>query len=529
MVGVALAPVSPAAAAALNWSPGTAADHTNTYERGDQASFVFTATGFSSAQAPTLQLRIVDAEERVIGQQQLSLTAQGDSWQARFTPQTQQTGFFRIYATAVGGSESATLPAMGTMPAGYLTYVVVPSVSARPPLSEDNAFFGMQGGFSGNTTSLIPMLGIRWLLASLRWDQTEPDHHQQLVEKFKASAAGPSDLSRSIPFRQADWKTYPLPTLFFRRPAWAGSMDKSSFGKAWEEYCRNALSVYKASAIELPKRIYQITWEPDLDPEFKNDASGVFDLYKAAYPVIHSLDPAAVVIGPTRSNIDAGSRDWNNQLIKQGLLQYLDGWAVHPYNRPDSALFMQQQLDQLRSDMQALGGKQVPIYATEHGRRTNPDAGDELKQARFMVESNIVLLGEGAPMAMSFYIHDGTGQSSSGFGIYYNLNTKISFGTDRVAPKPVAGAYAAMTSLLEGGHPTGRLSPGAGLMGYQLTRGGGKIYVVWSAADEKPHAGRLSCEGSLNIYDWMGNKREQQYKCGSTQSFGPDPVYLTSD
>jgi len=512
----------------LSWEDATVpSTRTGTYEQGDVVSYVFKVDRSASATPPALRIQISDAEGHPVSQARLQMNDAGQQWQAKFEAPSSRLGFFRISAEAQSDQQLFKMPAVGSLAAGSVTYAIVPPVSSRRTVvPEDEAFFGMQGGFSNATLPLVPLMGIRWMGAGFDWAQLEPQRPHQMREALEKKAVDASALTRTIQARSVSWATFPLTSLHSRLPAWTKSLSADEVSSAWVEYCAGAAESINVGEAQFPKHIYQITWEPDLDDSYKNNANALLDIYKAAYPVIHSKDPAAVVIGPTFSNIDVGNRKFNDQLIQLGLLRYIDAWAVHPYNHAADPLTIQQQFRQLRTDMQALGGKQLPIYATEHGYQAKPEPADELFQARYMVETNVVLYGEGAKMAISFYIHDYKDQP--GMGFYYNLNPKIAYGTDWVAPKPAAAAYAAMTKMLDGVHAVGEVNAGPGLVAYQFDRGGKSTFVVWST-DQSARSGRVNCDrAALKVYDWMGNANGSA-KCGASQSFGPDPVYLVSE
>ncbi|MEW5308226.1 MAG: hypothetical protein WDW38_000201 [Sanguina aurantia] len=133
----------------------------------------------------------------------------------------------------------------------------------------------------------------------------------------------------------------------------------------------------------------------------------------------------------------------------------------------------------------------------------------ELGQAQGLIRENLILMGEGFKLGVSFYGSDYvTGSEQGYYGLYYNLDPYHGwYHPDTVGPKPSAAAYAAMTYLLEGHH------------GVQPVTGLGSTAIGYAYA--RPGS-------SVVVYDWMGNGTPVQTKNGVlTVDLSKDPVYVT--
>jgi hypothetical protein len=150
--------------------------------------------------------------------------------------------------------------------------------------------------------------------------------------------------------------------------------------------------------------------------------------------------------------------------------------------------------------------------------------GDRQK-AQDDIRTTLMMLGEGARFDFGFYVADfwGAGgiEKAETYGFYYNLNPKIAFGTDKLSPKIVVPAYAAMTWFLDGATSQG---PAPGLsgtqVGYRFRRDGKVVDAVWDHASKS----RIMVNAGDSACDWMGNcTKVSQF---GTLPIGSDPSYI---
>ncbi|MDD5673612.1 MAG: hypothetical protein PHC61_05595, partial [Chitinivibrionales bacterium] len=470
------------AAALLNAAVLTVAtshDNNSTFVLGDSVRLDFTVA--EATATAKLILDIKDEHDSLVSHIEKNVPSNGNGVVSVYGPNA-RLGFYRVYSKLSTGE---TLAKLGSRPAGICTYCIVPDPNKRVLYPEQETFFGLQGGFN-TQTNLLPFLGVRWVLGAngtdYMWSHNEPDSSGQFAARREAALKQ----GRKFPEHSAAvegctykgniWKVYTLPTLY-QVPAWAMpagdpkehvSVLNPKADSAWVRYCREAVKAYSENYPDRKYHLYQITWETEYPWGFKATADDLIRIYKLAYPAIHKADPKAVVLGPTGGSM---LTDWQIETFKAGLLKYLDGISEHPYCAdPDRNNL----LDQITALKQAAhrygGGREFPLYGTEQGVRTDEKQDQEVSQARFVVRSNLMMLGEGWKVNISFYCADYWGEP--GFGFYYNINPKIEFQTDKVCPKPIAPAFAAMSYLLEGHTSAGRIEwSGAGVLGYAFERG----------------------------------------------------------
>ena len=183
---------------------------------------------------------------------------------------------------------------------------------------------------------------------------------------------------------------------------------------------------------------------------------------------------------------------------------------MHPYVEwpPESHGLIQNLRTQARMAREATG-RELALVGTEHGY-TSSSIG-ERTEALGDIRETLILLGEGLRFDFGFYVADywegSVSDTSNTYGYYWNLNPKIAWGTDKIAPKIVAPAFAAMTWLLDGFLRL--LGPVEGLtgtqMGYRFRRGQTVIVALWDHG-EGGSALRLPVAGSsVRVCDWMAN------------------------
>lgn len=108
-------------------------------------------------------------------------------------------------------------------------------------------------------------------------------------------------------------------------------------------------------------------WDHSAEPV---SAESYFKLVKAVAPAIKSINKHAVVLAGAATT--AGIRKgWIEQLVKLGILKYVDGISIHPYihcERDKSPEAWIKFVSETSAVLQkANGGKTVPLYITEMG------------------------------------------------------------------------------------------------------------------------------------------------------------------
>lgn len=503
----------------------TSEPRTSTFILGERVGLSFHASGGSAHSSVNLLVSIVDEHGKVVDRKTLDMSfdAHGKGKVALEAPGG--LGFYRVNATLDDGTK---LSALGSRPAGCLTYAVVRPPSERKAVTEKEAFFGMQGGYGPNGGMLMERLGIRWILdSSLNWNRNEP----KAAGEFKPDPdAGPSAPANP------NWETFALPTLF-HVPSWAVVPETEAYDTgrltpdgemAWEAYCRKAAAEYMVKYPNRMERIYQITWEPNPPWGFKGRDEDLVRIYEIAYRALHDTDPRAVVAGPTRS-LETDEFDKIERLFSKGLGQYLDAFSIHPYFSLDAE--QGGLLREIRALKAVVGNQKngkLELMGTEQGGSTWENPDKEINQARGLMRQNLIMKGEGFRMNFAFYIVDYRTKSESGYGYYFNLVDGVPWGPAKMSPKPVAAAYAAQSFLLEGYEPVGVVEwLGGSTLGYAFQRGEDTILALW---DFRLSGNKVSLPTGVDrvrVYDWMGREKVEDCPNGTLSiSLGPEPLYV---
>ncbi len=430
--------------------------------------------------------------------------AQG-RWEGTVAGRSDRLGYVQVTARLSTGE---SLPAVGSREAGYLTYLIVTDPAGRVRPGEAGRF-GLQGGWP-TSCDLRDLLGVNWVLGEYDWGRAEPDRPGQLAEQRARR-----DPRQPAPARATDRRLNVMPVfcLIGHIPRYAQRMKdgqpvKGVVGdlQAFGDYCRAVGKAASEDYAHLPHHYYQVTWEPVYPWGFEGSDEDLIRVYEAAYPALHASDPQAVVIGPTGAGISGGDLAWNERLLRKGLGRCLDALCIHPYiAQPPEEHGLVQNVRELQEIIRTYAGRDLAIIGTEQGYPTGGARDREREQARWLVRSSLICVGEGMKCNFSFYSCDYPGEP--GYGFFHNLViARQPWGPGVVGPKPVAGAFAAMTMLLEGHATVGPVEGlGPATLGYAFERDERVTLALWDTGTT-PQPIRLPVgTGPIEVFDWMGN------------------------
>ena len=493
----------------------------STFVAGETVHIIFTATGLAPGQQTQIHLDVHNALGSRIteGTRPLQADASGKAVLDYIAP-AGHLGYYEVAATLADGTG---LPALGTRPAGFITYAVVTDPAARRDYGDRDTHFGLQGGFS-TAAPVLPFLGVRYFLAGDAWNDMEPNAPGQFLQtRIKDGLAGKrypalNPAVEKLVYKGAAWKTYAV-ALVSRAglPTWAmqpstGGTACKTFG-ALNDAGKQALPAFaaaEASAFgqdypDQAHRVYQMTWEPAQGWCFGGTPQDIVDLYAHAYGAIHRTDSHALIAGPTLF-LEPNSTKQLEGLWAAGLGRYVDVLSMHPYTAafPPETHGLPSILRQQMQEATAAAGHHIGLMGSEHGMQTTVNSN--LQKAEGDVRSTIIMLGEGAMIDFGFYVADfWVGKepaNNQGYGFYWNLNPAIDYGTNKLGPKAIVPAYSAMTSMLDGAATRGPLPGLSGTqMGYRFVREGQTIDVMWDFGA----GSQVAVPGGAKQCDWMGN------------------------
>jgi hypothetical protein len=524
-------------------SADTSRPNNSTFVLGEAVRVTFTASGLPSYRTTPLSVKVSDEFGTAISSTSIQMAADGSgNASTNFAAPAAKFGYYRVDAALPDG---IALSGLGTRPAGFLSYAVVTDPVKRVNYGDERSHFGMQGGFSDAQGSVIPYLGIRYVLGGPAWGEFEPKYAGQFAAA-RSAAASKRQIFPKYPVTDAaaayngvPWPTYEIALVTKAEvPAWAllpgtsgtvckkmGALNSSGID-ALPGFARALAEHFNADFPGQSAHYYQVTWEP-AKWCFAGTPQQLVQFYQLTYASIHRADPKAVVMGPT---LFPHNVELMRDLWAAGLADYLDAVSMHPY--VDWPPETHNLIDNIRTQMQMARnakGRSVPFVGTEEGY-VSASIG-ELNQALGDIRSTIILLGEGFQFDFAFYSADfwslNFTDKKNYYGYYWNLNPKISWGTDKIGPKPAVPAYAAMTSLLDGSNAVGPVANLIGTqLGYRFQRNGTTILALWdyqttSAANlPVPNAGFQVC-------NWMGNCTAATGSGGSINlTLSGAPTYL---
>jgi len=545
-----------------------------TYTIGQLANVCVTVQGMSAND--TLHMVIKDADGVIVTDQYVPVVPSALYWHQCIPVPSSKLGFYRAGIHLM--RTNLTLAALRSRPGGYLTYVVLPDPTLRVQYPASQTFFGLQ--MPDTITYLAPNLGVRWILASwdYGWRYGEHQYPGQFLNRRTANPNFPGSTDKvtwkgglwqlyeiptlfmyPIPDAQAkDWQTTPLPVILSTASFMTAALTEGNPAGVtwWATFAQEAAQAFVDFHPDTTydERIYQITWEP----RYKGTYDQITRIYQIAYPLIHAVDPHAIVAGPSASAMNNAQRMFElTRFFNASLLQYMDGLAMHTYTvwpsetaqghsvsdpdpqtPPGPYYTLAQSIQIAKQQISNRIGHDIPMYSTEFGGNTKcpdselPCVSMELGQAQGLIRENLILMGEGFKLGVSFYGSDYVTPSEQGYyGLYYNLDPANGwYHPAKVGPKPSAAAYSAMTYLLEGHHgvqPVTGLGSTAIGYAYANTDDTDTTLALWDYYGPRNNVSVNTGASSVVVYDWMGNGQTVQTNNGViTVNLSKDPIYV---
>lgn len=533
---------------------------------GEPVTVRFNATGVTNGWS--LKVLANDEHGAQVFSNSYPINATGN-WTNDVVMPSSRLGFYRVFGSLWSGTNfQAELSAVGSRPAGFMTYCVVPDPRQRQLYPESQSFFGMQGGFNPAAgTDLLAFLGVRWSNnGGWNWNSLSPNY----ANPFNAATS-------PLPERQADWATdakggkwlvYNIPNLTVNGRPYGGNPDvykantfsyntgalKPEYYADWSNFCAQVAIAWPTVYPERKQPIYEITWEPMPEWGYLGSNADLVTMYQLAHDAIHAHSTNALVVGPCMGINSDAAIGQNLALFDltpgPGLLSYIDGFSAHTYMDFDIAISQTPFADPevvgqpglistIKQRIHQRLGHSIPMFGTEQGYRTRNNVGWELDQARRLVRDNLMMLGEGWRLNLAFYPADypttDTLDHTSywDWGFFYNLATKDfgGYGPGRISPKPVVAAYSAMTFLLEGHKSDGPINwLGDWARGYayeDYATGNDVILALWDFGSTGSTVKIDTGVTSVTVYDWMGNATITPTVKGQlTLNLGPEVTYV---
>lgn len=488
------------------------------------------------------------------------------------------SGYFCLTAKLQNANVSITTG--GTMPAGFVTFGVLPALTSILPTPTyshiDQHRFGIQGW--NDNAPVLNALGIT---------QTIDDRQMSFEEPNAENTFNPASNDLD-PFYPANTNIMRLVRLDGVPPYALANQNanQDSFAPTDLTYYQNYMSrvgtetekVRSTYYTNQTRNFYQVTWEPDV--LWADTDAHLISMYQSVFNGLHSTDPNALAMGPTCS-FPTQTLAWLQRLQPLGFFNYIDGIATHGYynagtfpeqppeqrgsssDPATAANGLSQSIFNLRAYMQS-NKANMKLYQTEMGIGYNfpYNYGNAAinqnylyAHAAVVARAQLIFLGEGVDVTYPFFGPDYPQESngSAGYGTYFSVNLpQGDDGSTNNSPKPAAGALAAMTRVLDGTTTLGRVNTifnvaDGGVFAYAFQRlGGGKIVTaLWTHNNSQWPVGSVFSQtysvstvlqvdapgtsGTVQVIDFMGNATTVNYTNGNlTISIYEHPQYVVS-
>lgn len=234
----------------------------------------------------------------------------------------------------------------------------------------------------------------------LRWYPEEQDHYLNLISNYgfnsfrddylwglveqQKGTYQPVDklirVDKSLLVANKNYGMNPIAVLAYGNDLY----DKSGYASNDESIAAYANYAYwTAKRFKGKVKYYEIwnEWSVGTGTHNKSPAPPPAQVYykliKQASIAIKRADPEAIVLAGSFDPLGNDGLKWSDDLIKLGMLNYIDGISIHPYSFKSSDKSLTtpegniEKIDGYQAELKRLVGKEVPIYITEIGVPTN--------------------------------------------------------------------------------------------------------------------------------------------------------------
>lgn len=488
------------------------------------AEAVIRVSGGGVGEKCPVTLTVCDWRERVVATVtgEIAIDAKGCG-EGRFRVPTECYGQFRVFVR----SGDVVLSKRGSCPKGMMTYAVLRDPATRPPIDFEDAFFGLYGGKARN----MPWLGLR--LVHGGYFPRSPWQAWGFVNLLNLFNPGLTVLHGYWSEAGCAW---------MKSNQAKGGVDHTQrffsdpVGRAHVlEAYRNVMRAAKVERFPgLTRRIYEPISEPDLQIP---DESVVLEIAKSLREALDAEDPDGIAILPGNSNI--GNIAYDLRLIEAGLLDYIDGYAFHPYvSYPPEPNGFLRNIRTVKRAIRARKGRDLPLYSTEQGFDLSGSAADEMKKLNGQLRTNLIMLGEGFRQSYLFHGSDFGNDYDTAmdgdYGYMYNLELHMPggrrYGASIESPRLLAAGISAMTWYVDGKRPTACLEGvfGEDSLGYAYAgKTGDVVIALWDFGPTGSEAKLPVGGNSIVVADAMGNETVMPAPGGTlTLKLGETPVYV---
>jgi hypothetical protein len=280
-----------------------------------------------------------------------------------------------------------------------------------------------------------------------------------------------------------------LDYVFLNTPRWASTRpsEPCSGGRSgcaappnlkdWEDFVSALVTRYKGRISS-----YELWNEPNASSFWSGSPEQMAELAAHAYPLVKSIDPAAVVTTPSASSTGwpLAHDAWLDRYLSAGGGRYADVVAWHGYaGRNDRPALppedLARQIQALRSTLERHHLSQLPIWDTEGGWGKDAQLPDEDEQASFLIKWYAIQFTSGIERAY-WYQWD-----NPEWGTLWREGTGLT---------PAGAAYLQVAGWLEDATPASPCRPvrASTLWTCDLRKKGALYRIAWSTSGKTPFA-----------------------------------------
>ncbi|PQV62664.1 Carbohydrate family 9 binding domain-like [Abditibacterium utsteinense] len=444
-------------------------------------------------------------------------------------------GYFEIRPAA----GSLSWPALGSRPAGKLTFAVVDKIVPNPSRDYKTHFLSIQGSSYAGKLNTPPSpnvhryIGLQAQAMDYSWYKLQPKAGDfSSFDAYFAADKAPEQIRQDKiwPYfyisKNPTWAVDPARLSESGRKGVATSNLPPQDLKQYEAYLERVVPHIAKSYNYLPYRVYEVMWEPVIPWGWHGTAQEIVDMFEVVHRVVHKYDPNGRVSGPTLSSF--GDIPLYENLLKLGLGKTIDVSGWHMYSGyPAEKAGIPAAIARIRALDQQYIGRDLPLFGTEFGL-PEAKAGSAENQAYGMTAATLILKAEGVQQHTLFYLSDYA--SEPGYGLFYTDVSGTPYAPDKISPKPAIPMLRAAIDQIGTARGVGKLDYlGPDVWGYvfQDEESGQFLTAIWDASGNNRSVSLDTGAGNVQVVDSFGNREARATKDGLISlQLRRSPVYV---
>ncbi|WP_257590204.1 glycoside hydrolase family 5 protein [Serratia marcescens] len=265
-----------------------------------------------------------------------------------------------------------------------------------------------------------------------------------------------------------------------------------------------------------------------------------FDVVKATSAAVRKVDPNAVILAGSFNTNKPRDVAWFEELMKLGILNYIDGVSIHPYSLklPEDNLAT---IDKFEELAKRYAGKEVPVYITEMGQSSSTAPGYVSDDATAQFVVKYTFLAKARPYIKGLWWYDLVDDGPD----VKNREHRFGFVTQSNQPKSMALQFQKIAEVARDYKVERYQTNTDGNVSISLSHGGKYALLAWQQTPVQAQAPQQDLLKSVKSFVKMeGDKSEgairmidphfqgqslYEEKSALTKNYGNVPVLVQSD